>query len=40
MRVRTGGKDHEVDALVLATGSDAMTGSVRNRYHAAAAGRR
>jgi len=26
--VRTGGKDHEVDALVLATGFDAMTGSV------------
>ena len=28
MRVRTGGKDYEVDALVLATGFDAMTGSV------------
>ena len=27
-RVRTGGKDYEVDALVLATGFDAMTGSV------------
>ncbi|SEI16259.1 NAD(P)/FAD-dependent oxidoreductase [Tardiphaga sp. OK245] len=26
--VRTGGKDYEVDALVLATGFDAMTGSV------------
>jgi len=26
--VRTGDKDHEVDALVLATGFDAMTGSV------------
>ncbi|HEV7636097.1 MAG TPA: NAD(P)/FAD-dependent oxidoreductase [Bradyrhizobium sp.] len=26
--VRSGGKDHEVDALVLATGFDAMTGSV------------
>jgi cyclohexanone monooxygenase len=26
--VRTGGKDHEIDALVLATGFDAMTGSV------------
>ena len=26
--VRAGGKDHEVDALVLATGFDAMTGSV------------
>jgi cyclohexanone monooxygenase len=26
--VRTGGGDHEVDALVLATGFDAMTGSV------------
>jgi cyclohexanone monooxygenase len=26
--VRTGGKEHEVDALVLATGFDAMTGSV------------
>src|ERR1700742_1568991 len=26
--VRTGAKDHEVDALVLATGFDAMTGSV------------
>src|SRR6185369_11769438 len=26
--VRVGGKDHEVDALVLATGFDAMTGSV------------
>jgi cyclohexanone monooxygenase len=26
--VRTGGKDYEIDALVLATGFDAMTGSV------------
>jgi cyclohexanone monooxygenase len=26
--VRTGGKNHEIDALVLATGFDAMTGSV------------
>ena len=26
--VRAGGKDHEIDALVLATGFDAMTGSV------------
>src|SRR6202042_516546 len=26
--VRAGGKDYEVDALVLATGFDAMTGSV------------
>ena len=26
--MRTGGKDYEVDALVLATGFDAMTGSV------------
>jgi cyclohexanone monooxygenase len=26
--VRSGGKDHEIDALVLATGFDAMTGSV------------
>ena len=26
--VRSGGRDHEVDALVLATGFDAMTGSV------------
>ena len=26
--VRVGGKDYEVDALVLATGFDAMTGSV------------
>jgi cyclohexanone monooxygenase len=26
--VRTGGRDHEIDALVLATGFDAMTGSV------------
>ena len=26
--VRSGGKDYEVDALVLATGFDAMTGSV------------
>src|SRR2546429_8594411 len=26
--VRAGGRDHEVDAIVLATGFDAMTGSV------------
>ena len=26
--VRAGGQDYEVDALVLATGFDAMTGSV------------
>src|SRR5256714_8629417 len=26
--VRAGGRDHEIDAIVLATGFDAMTGSV------------
>ena len=32
-RVRVGGKDYEVDALVLATGFDAMTGSVAQDRH-------
>ena len=31
--VRVGGKDYEVDALVLATGFDAMTGSVGEDRH-------
>ena len=38
--VRVGGKDYEVDALVLATGFDAMTGRSRRSTFAAAAARR